>query len=145
MISVVSVGNGSSGGECYFIACDSSANHCPQFSYLSLNDAIWTFSKAIVFTEGKNLCLTTCLSDRVLSVYFGFLYFLSKTGILLFKSGTNFLKNSICLKVRILFQPLSKNSTTLNSPEYFFINRSFSLKVSLLSYLHRGKYNYCKH
>lgn len=87
MSSAVSVGNGSLGGECYFIVCDSSANHCPQFSYLSLNDAIWTFSKAIVLTEEKNPCLTACLSDRVLSVYFGFLCFLSKNGILLLKLG----------------------------------------------------------
>lgn len=134
------------GEECYFTACDSSANHCPQLGYLSLHDAIWTFSKAIVFIEERN-CLTACLSRWVLSIYFSIFafFFFIQSDILLLKVGVLFLKKDLYLKVQMLFQPLSKNPTIPSCSWYCFVSSSYSLKISLLLCLHGRKCNFCKH
>lgn len=69
------------------------------------------------FTEEKDIYLTTCLSDRILFTYFVFLGLLRQNSTLFLKVGIILEEQYIRLKVRSLFQPLSTNSTTLNSPK----------------------------
>lgn len=115
--------------------CDTGANHCPQLCCLSLNDAIWNFSKAIVLTEDNILvikhacqvCHFTCFSSAI-----------AKNGILLLKVG-EYVWRTVRLKVGTPKQTLCRNSSALNSPDYSLAKRSFSFKGSLQARLHRGK------
>lgn len=134
--SVVSVGNGSSMGECYFTVCDTSANHCPQLCCLSLNDAIWNFSKAIFLTEDNILVIKHACQVCHFTCFF---LSHSKKWHFAFQSGGIYLKNCSCLKVRTPKQTPCRNSITLNSPAHSHSKRSFSFRGSLQARLHRGK------
>lgn len=134
---------GPQGEQCYFIACDSSANHCPQFSYLSLNDAIWTFSKAIVFHRGKKLSYNMFVTLGFMN--FRFFMFFSCSGILLLKVGIKFFEKLLIFESANADSAPKKNPTTPNCSWYCFVSSSCSLKVSLLLCLQGRKCNYCKH
>lgn len=78
----------------------------------------------------------------VFFLLFGFLYFLSKTSILLLKGGD---KNPayVC-KCESCFKPLAKIPLLSLLLSTTFMSRRFSLKGSPLSYPRAGEYNYCK-